>query len=75
MVLVIFRCPEYAAQQNVPFSLVDLRLDKKYRFTDRRGGNFVLPQAYYFFKGRPLPGIYTYSFSLNASLPTLSGNM
>ncbi len=57
---------QYPGVEVGPLHKFQLLFNGKFRFTEQYGKYFNEVQPYYHFKGIPYPGIYAYSFALNA---------
>jgi hypothetical protein len=57
---------QYPGVEVGPLHKFQLLFNGKLRFTEQYGKYFNQVQPYYHFKGIPYPGIYAYSFALNA---------
>jgi hypothetical protein len=57
---------QYPGVEVGPLHKFQLLFNGKLRFTEQYGKYFNQVQPYYHFKGLPYPGIYAYSFALNA---------
>jgi hypothetical protein len=57
---------QYPGVEVGPLHKFQLLFNGKFRFSEQYGKYFNEVQPYYHFKGLPYPGIYAYSFALNA---------